>query len=143
MNKRPIRLAGLGVGLAALVAVSVVGLVRYGSGGEAASPPVRSYTVTMKLTKATVADVPTIAVTNLPADAIAYEGDGVEFTIVNESPIDEGFAIDAYGIKEVLKPGETRTARIQRVRAGAYPIYCQLHPLSVHQSGTLLVLPKP
>lgn len=143
MNERRVRLALLGVGLAALVAVSAAVLVRLDGRGEAASPSVRSYTVTMRFTKATVADVSTIAVTNLPADAIAYEGDAVEFTIVNESPIDEGFAIDAYGVKEVLKPGETRTVRIQRVRAGAYPIYCQLHPLSVHQSGTLLVLPRP
>lgn len=142
MNKRRTGLVSFGAGLVALVAVGGLALVRYG-GGEAASPSVRSYAVTMKFTKATVADVPTIAVTNLPADAVAYAGDTVEFTIANESPIDEGFAIDAYGIREVLKPGETRTVRIPQVQAGAYPIYCQLHPLSVHQSGTLLVLPRP
>mgnify|MGYP000725351751 CR=1 FL=1 len=95
----------------------------------------------MRFTRATVADVPTIAVTNLPGSVAVYEGERLAFVVSNESPIDEGFAIDAYGIREVLKPGETRTITIEQLRAGAFPIYCQLHPLSVHQAGTLLVLP--
>lgn len=124
-----------------LAAVSVLALAGLGS-SQTGLASVRSYAVTMKFTRATVLDVPTIAVTNLPADAIAYAGDTVEFIVTNESPIDEGFAIDAYGIKEVLKPGETKTVRIEQLRAGAFTIYCQLHPLSVHQNGTLLVLPR-
>lgn len=142
MNRGRLGLVGFAAGLVAFVAMGLAALL-VDRNGEAASIPVRRYAVVMKLTKATVADVPTIAVSNLPADAIAYEGDTVEFTITNESPIPEGFAIDAYNIREVLQPGETKTVRIQQVRAGAFPIYCQLHPLSVHQSGTLLVLPKP
>lgn len=96
----------------------------------------------MKFWKATVAGVSTIAVTNLPADAFAYEGETVEFVIRNESPIPEGFAIDAFGIKEVLQPKETKTIRVRNVRPGAYTIYCQLHPASVHYTGTLLVAPR-
>jgi nitrosocyanin len=103
---------------------------------------VRRYQVTMKFWKATVAGVSTIAVTNLPADLFAYEGETVEFVIRNESPIPEGFAIDAFGIKEVLQPKQTRTVRIRDVRPGAYTIYCHLHPMSVHYPGTLLVAPR-
>jgi nitrosocyanin len=108
----------------------------------AGAAAVRRYQVTMKFWKATVAEVATIAVTNLPADAFAYEGDTVEFVVRNESPIAEGFAIDAYGVKEVLQPGETKTIRVRNVRRGAYTIYCQLHPMSVHYTGTLLVAPR-
>lgn len=103
---------------------------------------VRRYRVTMKFWKATVQDVSTIAVVNTPADAFAYEGETVEFTIKNDSPIPEGFAIDAFGVKEVLQPGETKTIRVRNVRPGAYTIYCQLHPASVHYTGTLLVAPR-
>ncbi|MFN3285490.1 MAG: cupredoxin domain-containing protein [bacterium] len=107
-----------------------------------AGPAVRRYHVTMKFWKATVAGVSTIAVTNLPADAFAYEGETVEFVVRNESPIPEGFAIDAFGVKEVLQPKETKTVRIRNVRRGAYTIYCHLHPMSVHYTGTLLVAPR-
>lgn len=99
--------------------------------------------MTQKFWKATVAGVATIAVTNLPSDLIAYEGDTVAIVVRNESPIDEGFAIDAFGVREVLAPHQSRTVRLVHVRPGAYVIYCQLHPLSVHYPGTLLVLPRP
>lgn len=105
--------------------------------------PVRRYQVTMRFWKATVAGVATVAVTNLPADAFAYEGETVEFVLRNESPIPEGFAIDAFGVKEVLQPKQTKTVRVRDVRAGAYPIYCHLHPMSVHYPGTLVVAPRP
>ncbi len=111
--------------------------------GATAASAVREYAVTMRFWKATVAGVSTVAVTNLPADAIAYAGDTVVFRVTNESPINEGFAIDAYGIKEVLAPRETKVIRIVGVKAGAFVIYCQLHPFSVHYTGTLLVLPRP
>jgi len=103
---------------------------------------VRRYQVTMKFWKATVAEVSTVAVTNLPADAFAYEGEMVEFVVRNESPIPEGFAIDAFRVKEVLQPQQTKTVHIRNVRAGAYTIYCHLHPMSVHYPGTLLVAPR-
>ncbi|MDR7554594.1 MAG: cupredoxin domain-containing protein [Armatimonadota bacterium] len=106
------------------------------------APAVRRYQVVMKFWKATVAEVSTIAVTNLPADAFAYAGETVEFVVRNDSPIPEGFAIDAFGVKEVLQPKETKTVRIRNVRPGAYTIYCHLHPMSVHYTGTLLVAPR-
>ncbi len=138
-----VRIAMLGA-LGAVTAAALLAGTRLLARSEAvAAPTVREYAVTMKFWKATVADVPTVAVTNLPADAIAYAGDTVVFRVKNESPIDEGFAIDAYGIREVLKPQETKVIRVTRVKAGAFVIYCHLHPFSVHYTGTLLVLPRP
>lgn len=126
----------------ALVALAAAVLLLPGAQPAPAAPAVRRYQVTMKFWKATVAGVSTIAVTNLPADAFAYAGETVEFVVRNESPIPEGFAIDAFGVKEVLQPKQTKTVRIRNVRPGAYTIYCHLHPMSVHYTGTLLVAPR-
>ena len=126
-----------------LAAVALALSLVFLPGPAPSSPtPVRRYQITMRFWKATVAGVSTIAVTNLPADAFAYEGETVEFVVRNESPIPEGFAIDAFGVKEVLQPKETKTIRVRAVRAGAYTIYCHLHPMSVHYTGTLLVAPR-
>lgn len=130
------------VPLLAATAVLALAVATFPAPAPAGSAPVRRYQVTMKFWKATVAGVSTIAVTNLPADAFAYEGETVEFVVRNESPIPEGFAIDAFGVKEVLQPKETKTVRIRGVRRGAYTIYCHLHPMSVHYTGTLLVAPR-
>jgi nitrosocyanin len=98
-------------------------------------------TVRMVFTKATVAGIPTIAVTNLPTDMIARPGDTLIVTIVNQSPLAEGFSIDAYNVHAVVQPHATGTVRLTALRSGSYPIYCQLHPYSVHRVGTLLVAP--
>jgi nitrosocyanin len=128
----------LGLAVAALV----VGWNARPEPASGAPAPARRYHVTMKFWKATVAGVATVAVVNLPADAFAYEGETVEFVVRNDSPIPEGFAIDAFGVKEVLQPKETKTVRVRNVRRGAYTIYCHLHPMSVHYTGTLLVAPR-
>ncbi len=126
-----------------LVLLAALGLLLGAISLPLASPRgERTYQVTMKLWKATVEGVSTLAVTNDPADVIAYAGERVVFVVRNQSPIPEGFAIDAYGIRETLQPNETKRIVIPRVRAGAFTIYCHLHPWSVHQAGTLLVLSR-
>ncbi|MER3460921.1 MAG: hypothetical protein C4303_07400 [candidate division GAL15 bacterium] len=127
------------VRLLSALAVMVAATVLTAATAAPSHSTVRRYRVTMKFWKATVAGVATLAVTNLPSDFFAYEGETVEFVIRNDSPIAEGFAIDAFGVKEVLQPKETKTVRIRTVRAGAYTVYCHLHPMSVHYTGTLLV----
>ncbi|MDE2571021.1 MAG: cupredoxin domain-containing protein [bacterium] len=117
--------AALSIGLAATTAAARAGEI--------------DQTVKMVFTKATVAGVPTISVNNLPADVVARAGDTVVLTIVNQSPLPEGFSIDAYNVHDVIKPKATATVRLTGVKAGSYPIYCQLHPYSVHHLGTLLV----
>jgi nitrosocyanin len=124
-------------------AAAAAGLVPAGADAAAGAAAPRTYRVTMKLWKATVEGTATIAVTNDPADAIAYAGDRVVFVIRNQSPIAEGFAIDAYGVKVTLQPGETKQVTVRATRPGAFTIYCHLHPWSVHYTGTLLVLPRP
>lgn len=132
----------------ALAAVALSALTLAGGapgGGNRAAWAVtveRSYQVTQRFWKATVAGVNTVAVTNLPSDLIAYEGDTIVIVVRNQSPIAEGFSIDAYGVHGVLASKQTRTFRVSGLRAGAYVIYCQLHPYSVHYPGTLLVLPR-
>lgn len=103
----------------------------------------RTFDVTMKFTKATVAGVNTVAVTNLPSDLVVNEGDDVDVTVKNNSPIPEGFSIDAFGVRDTFKPGQTGHVHLKNVKAGSYVMYCQLHPLSVHSIGHLLVVPKP
>jgi nitrosocyanin len=125
-----------------VAAIVAAGTLHPGTGQAAAAQAVRETAITMKFWKATVAGVSTIAVTNLPADAIAYEGDTMVFVVKNESPLPEGFSIDSLGVKEVLEPRQTKRIRVANVRAGAHVIYCQLHPFSVHYPGTLLVLPR-
>lgn len=124
------------------LAVPLAGALLLAAGTAPAIAATRNYDVTLKFTKASVAGVSTIAVTNLPGDIIVNEGDTVEITIKNDSPIPEGFSIDAYGVHDVLKPGQTRRVHIADAKAGSYVIYCQLHPLSVHGIGHLLVVSK-
>jgi len=102
----------------------------------------RQYRVVMKFAQSTVAEIDTIAVVNTPSDLWMYSGERVEVEVRNDSPIPEGFAIDELGVMEVLEPGEVRTFVLNAPQPGAYTIYCQLHPLGVHHTGTLLVLER-
>jgi nitrosocyanin len=68
------------------------------------------------------------------------KGTDVKITIENKSPISEGFSIDAYGIKEVIKKGETKTVSFKADKAGAFTIWCQLHPRNIHLPGSLNVI---
>lgn len=126
----------------ALIVVSLAAFCAL-TGTAPASAAARHYSVDLKFTKATVAGVQTIAVTNWPADLIATQGDTVDITVKNTGPIPEGFSIDAFGVHEVLKPGKTVYVHLHPLAAGSYVIYCQLHPLSVHGIGHLLVVAKP
>ena len=127
-------------GLLVLLAVTVAAGAYHAVAGSAQEQVNRTYDVVMRFAQATVAEVDTIAVVNLPADLWMRAGETVAVRVKNESPIPEGFAIDELGVKEVLQPGETRTIVLRNAKPGAYTIYCQLHPLGVHHTGTLLVL---
>lgn len=89
----------------------------------------------------TIKNVRAFNVLNSPNDLTIPKGASVVVTVVNKSPISEGFAIDAYNIKEVIKPNETKEIRFKADKPGAFPIYCQLHPWNIHLPGTLNVLP--
>ncbi|QBQ56594.1 nitrosocyanin [Nitrosococcus wardiae] len=88
----------------------------------------------------TVKNIRAFNVLNEPEALVVQKGTPVEITIDNKSPISEGFSIDAYGIQEVIKAGETKTIKFKADKAGAFTIWCQLHPKNIHLPGSLNVV---
>lgn len=88
----------------------------------------------------TVKNIRAFNVLNEPETIAVHKGSKVKITVENKSPISEGFSIDEYGIQEVIKAGETKTISFTADKAGAFTIWCQLHPKNIHLPGTLNVL---
>lgn len=88
----------------------------------------------------TVKNIRAFNVLNEPETLTVKKGASVKITIENKSPISEGFSIDDYGIKEVIKAGETKTVAFTANKAGAFTIWCQLHPKNIHLPGSLNVV---
>lgn len=88
----------------------------------------------------TVKNIRAFNVLNEPETIAVHKGAKVKIVVENKSPISEGFAIDEYGIQEVIKAGETKTISLVADKAGAFTIWCQLHPKNIHLPGTLNVL---
>ena len=77
----------------------------------------------------------------VPGTLIVKKGDRVKINLINNiksEPNIHGFAIDAYGIKEVIARGEPKTVSFTADKPGIFAIYCQIHPK--HIGGQLLVL---
>lgn len=116
-----------------------------------ATPAEQSFSIVIKahdtdIPEATIEDVTiknvrAFNVLNAPDDLTVRQGTPLVVTIVNESPISEGFSIDAFGISEIVGPNETKTIRFVADKTGAFPIWCQLHPQNIHLAGTLSVIP--
>lgn len=79
-------------------------------------------------------------VLNEPETLAVHKGASVKIVVENKSPISEGFSIDEYGIKEVIKAGESKTISFKADKVGAFTIWCQLHPKNIHLPGTLNVI---
>lgn len=94
----------------------------------------------LKVEGVTVKDIRAFNVLNEPEALVVHKGTPVKITIKNESPISEGFSIDAYDIQEVIKAGETKTISFVADKAGAFTIWCQLHPQNIHLPGSLNVI---
>jgi nitrosocyanin len=88
----------------------------------------------------TVKNIRAFNVLNEPETIAVHKGAKVKITVENKSPISEGFSIDEYGIQEVIKAGETKTISFVADKAGAFTIWCQLHPKNIHLPGTLNVI---
>jgi nitrosocyanin len=88
----------------------------------------------------TVKNIRAFNVLNEPETLTVKKGTTVKITVENKSPISEGFSIDEYGVKEVLKAGETKTITIKADKAGAFLVWCQLHPKNIHLPGSLNVV---
>ena len=77
----------------------------------------------------------------VPGTLIVKKGDKVKINLVNaikSEPNTHGYAIDAYGIKEVVARGEPKTVTFTADKSGIFTIYCHQHPK--HIGGQLLVL---
>ncbi|KXK35543.1 MULTISPECIES: nitrosocyanin [Nitrosomonas] len=88
----------------------------------------------------TVKNIRAFNVLNEPETLVVKKGDAVKIVVENKSPISEGFSIDAFGVQEVIKAGETKTISFTADKAGAFTIWCQLHPKNIHLPGTLNVV---
>ena len=88
----------------------------------------------------TVKNIRAFNVLNEPEALVVKKGTTVKITVENKSPISEGFSIDEYGVKEVLKAGETKTITVKADKSGAFTIWCQLHPKNIHLPGALNVV---
>jgi nitrosocyanin len=88
----------------------------------------------------TVKNIRAFNVLNEPETLTVKKGATVKITVENKSPISEGFSIDEYGIKEVIKAGETKTVTFKADKSGAFTIWCQLHPKNIHLPGSLNVI---
>ena len=88
----------------------------------------------------TVKNIRAFNVLNEPETLTVHKGTTVKITVENKSPISEGFSIDEYGIQEVIKAGETKTISFVADKAGAFTIWCQLHPKNIHLPGSLNVI---
>ncbi|UJP06154.1 MAG: nitrosocyanin [Nitrosomonas sp.] len=94
----------------------------------------------LKVEGVTVTNIRAFNVLNEPETIAVHKGAKVNITIENKSPISEGFSIDEYGIQEVIKAGETKTISFVADKAGAFTVWCQLHPKNIHLPGTLNVI---
>ncbi|WP_240143659.1 nitrosocyanin [Nitrosomonas sp. JL21] len=94
----------------------------------------------LKVENVTVKNIRAFNVLNEPETLTVHKGTDVKITVENKSPISEGFSIDEYGIKEVIKAGETATITFKADKAGAFTIWCQLHPKNIHLPGSLNVI---
>ncbi len=62
-----------------------------------------------------------------PNHILLTKGDRFRVTIFNDDDIDHGFAIDAYGVNEVLSPHSSRQTReLLAVESGTFTFYCSL-----------------
>lgn len=88
----------------------------------------------------TVKDIRAFNVLNEPEALTVKKGTAVTIKIENKSPISEGFSIDAYNIQETIPAGETKVIKFVADKAGAFTIWCQLHPKNIHLPGSLNVI---
>jgi nitrosocyanin len=127
-----------------------LGLLLMGTAQAKDRPPEQKFTVIinaydtnipkLEVEGVTVKNIRAFNVLNEPEALVVRKGAPVEITIENKSPISEGFSIDAFDVQEVIKAGETKTINFVADKAGAFTIWCQLHPMNIHLPGSLNVV---
>ncbi len=79
----------------------------------------------------------------VPGTIVVKKGDTVKIKAISNvksDPAEHGFAIEAYGIKQVVNRGKPETVEFKADKAGIFPITCHLHP--AHIGTQLVVLEK-
>lgn len=78
-----------------------------------------------------------------PETITVIKGDTVKIVLNNiDAGMDHGFAIDAYGINQVVKAGQTITVEFVADKAGIFTFYCTIPcgPGHSEMTGQLIVL---
>jgi heme/copper-type cytochrome/quinol oxidase subunit 2 len=77
-----------------------------------------------------------------PQTVTVLKGDKVKLVLNNTDEMDHGFAIDTYGINQVVKAGQTITIEFVADKAGVFEFYCTIPCGSGHSqmTGQLIVL---
>jgi len=65
------------------------------------------------------------------------KGDKLVIKVGNETKVQHGFSIDAFGVKGTVDPGKHTDVKFTPTKAGTFVIYCQLHP--AHKKTSLIV----
>lgn len=77
----------------------------------------------------------------LPGTVHAYEGDEIEFTLINNVPSGiHGFMVKGFKDHAAPKKGEKAVVKLKFDKAGVYPFHCHLHP--AHVGGQIVILKK-
>ncbi len=79
----------------------------------------------------------------LPQTVTVLKGDKVQVVLNNtDAGMDHGFAIDAYGINQVVKAGQTITIEFIADKPGVFTFYCTIPcgPGHSQMTGQLIVL---
>jgi len=77
-----------------------------------------------------------------PQTVVVLKGDTVKIVLNNTDEMDHGFAIDAYGISQIVKAGQTITIDFVADKAGVFTFYCTAPcgPGHSEMTGQLIVL---
>ena len=74
----------------------------------------------------------------IPSTLVVVSGKPHTLSIFNTTDQPHGFSIPAAKIQEVLPDQVEHEVTLPAMKAGVYPIHCQLHP--AHRTATLLVV---
>lgn len=77
-----------------------------------------------------------------PQTIVVLKGDTVHIVLNNTDEMDHGFAVDAYGISQTVKAGQTTTIEFIADKAGVFTFYCTFPcgPGHSQMTGQLIVL---
>jgi nitrosocyanin len=70
-------------------------------------------------------------VTSWKAPVHVRKGDKTVLVVRNKTAVEHGFSIDAFHVRQTIKPGQRLLVKITPTQTGNFRVYCQLHPAHV------------